>query len=343
MRRARLAVIVRLTTARQICPISLEGRDPVSPRLEAHYQMVVRALMDGRVVPLLGAGVNRCGRPEGTGWDPGRYPPDGVELARHLAGYAAYPDPNTGDLVRVSQYVAVMLGAGPLYDELRELFNIDYAPTPIHTFLARLPEERRRREQSPGQLIITTNYDDALERAFTAVGEPFHLVTYVAVGKHAGRFLHYAPDSEPVLIEVPNEYRALSLEDRTVILKLHGAVDRSNAERDSYVITEDHYIDYLTRTELSGLLPVTIAAKLRRSHFLFLGYSLRDWNLRVILHRIWGEQPLRYRSWAVQLRPAEIDRRFWEARDVDIFDVELQEYVAALMTGLEEPSASLAR
>jgi hypothetical protein len=32
---------------------------------------------------------------------------------------------------------------------------------------------------------------------------------------------------------------------RPVILKIHGAVDRVELERDSYVITEDHYIDEL--------------------------------------------------------------------------------------------------
>jgi hypothetical protein len=115
-----------------------------------------------------------------------------------------------------------------------------------------------------------------------------------------------------------------------VILKLHGAVDRRDPDRDSYVITEDHYIDYLTHTELSGV-PATVAKRLRQSHFLFLGYALRDWNLRVILHRIWGEQKdKRYYSWAVQLRPEEIDRRFWEAKNVRIFDVDLETYVEAL-------------
>jgi hypothetical protein len=307
----------------------------VPPQLEAHYRMVMRTFIEGRVVPLLGAGVNRCGRPDGASWDRGRYLPDGSELAGYLATYTAYPDPSSADLVRVSQYFAVMLGAGPLYDELHEIFDADYPPTPMHTLLAELPLEFRRRGlPTPPPLIITTNYDDALERAFRAAGEPFDLVAYAAVGEHAGSFVHHAPDAEPVIIRVPNEYRALALDRRPVILKLHGAVDRMNADQDSYVITEDHYIDYLTRTELSGLLPVTLAAKLRRSHFLFLGYSLSDWNLRVILHRVWGQQRLRYRSWAVQRAPEEIDRRFWEARDVDIFDVDLEDYVRELRARL---------
>ena len=39
-------------------------------------------------------------------------------------------------------------------------------------------------------------------------------------------------------------------------------------------------------------MPVSLAAKLRRSHFLFLGYDMADWNLRLILNRIWGERPV---------------------------------------------------
>ena len=59
------------------------------------------------------------------------------------------------------------------------------------------------------------------------------------------------------------------------------------------MITEDHYIDYLTKTDIGELLPAELLGQARReSHFLFLGYSMRDWNLRVILHRIWGQQAL---------------------------------------------------
>ena len=65
------------------------------------------------------------------------------------------------------------------------------------------------------------------------------------------------------------------------------------------MITEDNYIDYLTRTDVSTLMPVTLGAKLRHSHFLFLGYSMRDWNLRVMPHRIWAEQSRSYKSWAI--------------------------------------------
>ncbi|MGH9902953.1 MAG: SIR2 family protein [Pyrinomonadaceae bacterium] len=310
--------------------------DAASDLLDLHYKTLIKALTDGRVVPFLGAGVNLCDRPENTPWQIGKYLPSGGELASYLASNYGYPPTDIKDLVRVSQYIAVMSGSGPLYEELRSLFNVDYPPTSLHQFFATLPSALRAKGYPPRyQLIISTNYDDVLERAFRAAGEPFDLVSYVAEGEHRGKFLHWLPEGGAQLICKPNEYRGLSLEQRTVIVKIHGAVDRTNPEQDSYVITEDHYIDYLTRTEVSNLLPVTLAAKLRKSHFLFLGYGLRDWNLRVILHRIWGAQTFSYRSWAIQLNPQPIDQEFWQKRAVEIFNLRLEDYVAELSSRVQ--------
>ena len=298
--------------------------------LAAHYRLVTKAIAEGRLVPFLGAGVNLCGRPSGERWQRGRYLPSGSELADYLAETYGYPASEARDLVRVSQYVAVMTGSGPLYEELHGLFQSDYVPTALHVLLAGLPKLARDKGYAPRvshQLIVTTNYDDTLERAFRAAGEPFDLVSYVAEGEWRGKFLHTPPDQEPRVIERPNEYLGLSLDTRSVILKIHGAIDRANPERDSFVITEDHYIDYLTRTELSSLVPVQLAAHLRKSHFLFLGYSLRDWNLRVILHRIWGAQKLSYKSWAIQSDPTPMDKEFWQKRDVEILSMRLEDYV----------------
>jgi SIR2-like domain len=269
------------------------------------------------------------------------YLPSGGELAGFLAEYFGYPGDEGGgssDLARVSQYASVLLGSGPLYEELHQLFDADYPPTELHLFLAQLPAlQRERLGKAHYQLIVTTNYDDALERAFRAEGEPYDVVTYVAEGEHRGKFLHWPHEEEPRLIEKPNEYTGLALDERTAILKMHGAIDRRDSERDSFVITEDHYIDYLTRTDISNLVPVLLAARLRKSHFLFLGYSMRDWNLRVILHRIWGEQRLSYKSWAIQLEPEPIEQEFWNKRGVDILQVSLEDYVENLRREARAP------
>jgi SIR2-like domain len=290
------------------------------------------------VVPFLGAGANLCGRPERLHWRRTQktWLPDGRELSGHLARQFAYQGKNKDDLVRVSQYVTLTLGSWPLYQELRRLFDRDYPPTALHRFLAEIPSVLRGQRGAPRayQLIVTTNFDDLLERAFRDAGEPFDLVTYDAESSEVGRFIHRPHGGEPRRILEPNAYADLTTDERTVILKIHGAVDRADERHDSYVITEDHYIDYLARTDVSKLFPVTLVQLLRRSHCLFLGYSLRDWNLRVILNRIWGQERLRSTSWAVQRDPDRIDEKLWTKRDVEILDTSLEDYIAGLRGAL---------
>ena len=332
--------------------------------LQMHYETVASAIAAGEVIPFFGAGVNMCGRPPGAQWqrDGAQFLPSGGELSAYLAQSFNYTQADANNLLRVSQYVSLTRGSGPLYKALRKLFNADYPPTPLHGFFAGLPAALRAKgyDPTPYQLIVTTNYDDLMERAYFAARVPFDLVSYVAEGQNRGKFWHwtYAPaEGQPAddfwgqawpppvaarLIERPNEYKGITLDEddyllRPVILKIHGAVDRAAAENDSYVITEDHYIEYLTRADISSLVPATLVAKLKGSSFLFLGYSLQDWNLRVILQRIWGEAKLTYSSWAVQLNPPDLDKRFWNKRNVEILNISLDEYVA----GLERQLAAL--
>ena len=102
------------------------------------------------------------------------------------------------------------------------------------------------------------------------------------------------------------------------------------------MITEDNYIEYLSVGDIGAQIPMTLLERMADSHFLFLGYSMRDWNLRVILNRIWGEQQLDLKSWAIQLAPSdpsayEIEQTLWRHRgDVDLLYVPLAEYVERL-------------
>jgi hypothetical protein len=311
--------------------------------LRAHCRIVARRLREGRVVPFLGAGTNMCGRPADADWRSGDYLPSGLELASYLAESYAYPQEEELDLLRVSQYVQSVTGGRALYDELHDVFARDYAPTSLHELLAALPAAIRNwREQgfsARQQLIVTTNYDDALERAFTLAGEPFEIVTYLARGPDRGKFVHHTSAGDERVIEQPNRYRELSLERQPVILKIHGAVNRGSEARDSYVITEDHYIEYLAQTDIANIIPAALMAVMNESHFLFLGYSLRDWNLRVILQRMWGRQPFeeKYTSWAIRKDPSRLEERLWRSRNVEIFDVDLDGYVTLLREAVLAP------
>jgi hypothetical protein len=301
-----------------------------------HYSLVAELLLDAEIIPFLGAGANLSDRPDGTRWGLGEFLPSGRELAGALAERSRYPQPDDADLLRVSQYVDAILGEGQLYRYLHSIFDADYPLTSLHRVFARVPALLRARGRSQ-LIVLTTNYDDLVERAFAEAGEAFDVVWYEAKrGPLRGRFAHRLQDGNVAAIERPNKYTGLALDERPVVLKLHGAVDRGDAKRDSYVVTEDSYIDYLTGGDVGEQLPVSLRERMADSHFLFLGYSMRDWNLRVVLNRIWGAQQLDLKSWAVQLEPAapgarEIEEALWRDRgDVDLLYVPLNDYVGRL-------------
>jgi hypothetical protein len=291
---------------------------------------------------VLGAGVNLCGRDECSDqtWF-GRFPPSAGELTAFLAGRFELPPDQPAELLRVSQYIYEMRGGeGPLFDELHDLFAQQYPPTEVHEFLAGVPAELRRRGvKARSPLIVTTNYDDLMERALHERGEEFDLVVYMANGPHEGLFCHRPPGGELNPIVHPEELgggddptRQIDPARRTVMLKLHGYADQEHPHDDSYVITEDHYIEYLARIDLDNKLPQTVLGVLRNSHLLFLGYGLRDWNLKAMLYKLWTERLSDRDWWAVQLSPDPLEVKSWRRRGVEIFDMPLHEYVAELRT-----------
>jgi hypothetical protein len=316
---------------------------------DGHYDRVVSHLVRGTVIPVIGSSANAGGRDapwqEGCGWLP-----DAVELAIYLSRHF-HLEPELDDLARVSQQIWLTVGDADLYRELREvLIKAKAQLGPVQRFLADVPAMLRGRDGDRYPLIVTTNYDTALEQAFDAAHEPFDLVVFMATGEHKGRFLHVPwwddKGGEPVPIAVPNCYVDLPIDEeldlqRTVIVKIHGGPVHDAPPafqlRDNYVVTEDDYIGYLSRSPVESLVPVQILNKLRDSHYLFLGYGMRHWSLRVFLRRLWSEQHLGVKSWAVQPTLQAVETEFWEKFDVERIVAPLPEYVAELERRLTAP------
>ncbi len=305
---------------------------------EGHARLVINKLLEGRVVPFLGAGVNLCDRPKNFEWHGSdeKYLPSGWELAKELARDFDYPDAGKVelDLARISQYGDLTQGTGELYERLRSLFTRQYPPTKAHEFLAALPpaEAERGRPENRNLLVVTTNYDDLMERALARV-RPCDVVFYDPDDKPA-RFWHRKPDGTTVKIVDPTRHDYVFFDERPVVLKIHGTVDRSNQGREGYVITEDHYIEYLAEEALEKLLPNDFLTKLRSNHLLFLGYSLRDWNLRVFLRRLKRNPKQAYKAWAVLPYVDSLEEQFWQRQEVGILKVTLKAYIEGLKNEL---------
>jgi hypothetical protein len=282
--------------------------------LEPPYKLIRDGLASGRVIPFLGAGASLSARPANVEWKSPKdnYLPSGWELAKYLDDRSGYPS-GDADLLRIAQYYDGVAGRGGLDEELREIFSRSYEPGEVHNYLA----------EFANPLIVTTNYDTLIEDAFDRKGKAYNVVVYkmatpLAYVKKAGTAAWESVDPQRL---------ALNLREAPTIFKMHGSSIREAPDEDSYVITEDDYIDFLSRMSGQTAVPAIFGEPFRKSHFLFLGYGLRDWNLRVILHKIWKDWPRRFASWAIQGKADPLEREFWNRRDLTIFEMDIAQFL----------------
>jgi hypothetical protein len=299
------------------------------------YGIIRNALKQGMAIPFLGAGASfgqrdpstvpwRCqqaGAPNGWKVD---YLPTGGELANFLATEGNFPEAQR-ELPMVAQYYHLSGGRTYLHLTLQKVFQFPQTPGAIHQYLAEVAG-------STPLLIVTTNYDDLIERAFTDAGRPYDVVVHITDAKRGGEILWWKHgDPAPTALLAKN--LIIDLTKTSVIYKMHGAIDRTNSGQDHYVITEDDYIDFLVRLTKNSAIPKIFAEPFQKRHFLFLGYGLADWNLRVVLSRIVRERPRPddIVSWAIEARPKALEQRLWGRRNVNIYDdLKLDDFVAGL-------------
>lgn len=252
------------------------------------------------------------------------YIPTASELADHFAAQSNFPDAESRELTKVSQYFTAIIGRTGLHNQLHDIFSFRQDPGSVHAYLADAASHA-------SLLIVTTNYDDLIERAFDKVGRPYDVVVHASHSHGRGDVFWRPHGDQPK--ELLSKDLDIDLSASTVIYKIHGSIDRSANPRREYVITEDDYIDFLARMTNSTAIPKIFAEPFQKHPFLFLGYGLYDWNLRVVLNRIHRElrRPDDIKSWAVETQSKPLEKKLWSMRNVNVFDgLTLDEFIDGL-------------
>jgi hypothetical protein len=296
------------------------------------YDIIAAKLKTGTVIPFLGAGASLGARqPADSKFDPRnpRFLPNARELAAALANESAFPsdDPyDRSDLAKVCSYYAGVAGdRKTLRQRLRDLLHPNHtaAPEPmkLHRLLASLPAP---------QVIVTTNYDSLIEDAFDKAGKPYDLVIYPAdrPADYVNSVIWWPHGGIPQAAKSKrlDEYLDLRTTKTTVIFKMHGTRHPSDQTHDHFVITEEDYVEFLSRMTTRSAIPPIFYPRFRECSFLFLGYGLRDWNLRVLLKNLPNQTDDQLRSWAIQKAPSNLESKLWQKRNVEIYDVTLDEF-----------------
>ena len=183
-------------------------------------------------------------------------PPIGSQLSRQLAdacGLAErFPDEDLTNLQRVSLFYEIQRSRHHLVDAVRNAVQVGKRPSPMLETLARMDFP----------LVITTNYDQLFERALFAAGKQ-------------PRAAVYTPN-----LEATTDYRDPTAES-PVVFKIHGDIMRP----ETIVITDEDYIQFVLRMSNKDPydpVPLTLKYHLTGWPTLFVGYSLLDYNLRVL-------------------------------------------------------------
>lgn len=227
--------------------------------------MLVDSILSDQCTPFLGAGI---GRP---------HLPVGRELAADLAKAYEYPFDDIGNLPRVAQFVATTYDP-PYAKRLvqRKIRDAQEACMDASGQIA--PVNYRILASMRFPLFITTNYDDLLERALMAANRPPRVEICRWNQNVFDDYGKYAPGE--ISVEHPG------------VFHMHGALSSAA----SLLVTEDDYVDFTVRLALEDHVDVLWHHVRRRmggqNSLLFLGYSLEDWNFRVLMRYLLLQQKL---------------------------------------------------
>lgn len=298
---------------------------------------VAEWLATGEMVPFIGAGASLVVPPTKN------LLPNGKQLAEELIGMmpGTYPPGTIADLAKVAQvFEYIAFDREALYRHLRKRFEVEQAeeqPSVVATMLA----EFTRRDKN--LFLITTNYDSFIERAFHAADRPICTIMQGMRAADGGDrnmlgLEVVEPDGKTRNIDSTEFSTSDFPMGCTFLFKMHGSVhDAALNGADSVIITEDDYVDFIVNSggSVSPLFPPpALTREFKKRRFLFLGYSLYDWNFRAFLrvlalrNALSGKGSLRH--WAVQLNPDPIEVDLWRRRNVNVHDGDLAEFCERL-------------
>jgi SIR2-like domain len=211
-------------------------------------------------------------------------PPLGGELAQKLADACRYkerfPNHSCWDLQRVALCAEKTLGRKVLVDLLQKFLMEGKKPSAAVKMLAAMPF----------RIVVTTNYDRLLEQAL------------IQQGKDPDIFVYDPDENRPTRDSTDDP-----TEKRPRLFKMHGDLQK----KESIVITDEDYITFVQRmSDKDAMHPVpeTIRYYMKKWRTLFVGYSLLDYNLRLLFRTLrWRVDPAVFPpSFSVDVRPDEL-------------------------------------
>ena len=134
-------------------------------------------------------------------------------------------------------------------------------------------------------------------------------------------------------------------EKEVILHKMHGTIE----EPETIIVTQSDYIRYLTtlNDRDRGMPEYFRRQVLPQVTLLFLGYSLEDWNFRVIWEGLVSSSAPQtmQRSYALTKNPDHFQITYWAPRNIVVLDQDITEFAErlALKFNLDVPQLGIER
>ncbi|MBN2394415.1 MAG: CHAT domain-containing protein [Anaerolineae bacterium] len=306
---------------------------------KSFWSTLVRQIQKGRCTPIIGPRVH------------GQLLPTQAEIAERWADLHDYPFRNRNEMARVAQFMATSRG--------EDFPRCELSDTLIAELTARLPEDLRPDDEAETltelvqtvewQNLVKDNPNDAhrvladldLSLYLTTNPDSFMVEALKARGREPVRELcRWSEDLDWLESQLSENKDYEPSVDAPLVYHFFG----SDEEVDSLALTEDHYFNFLVRTSSErDRIPYIVRDALSATSLMFIGYSLYDWEFRVLMHGLVNNltQRRKFKHVAVQLELDDVVstdtaavqtflQQYFQDADINVYWGSTAQFVAEL-------------
>ena len=272
-----------------------------------------------------------------------------IDMLKRLARVTRIADP-PDPLTSITSYFESKAGRASLWENLSLVISGKNQVTSTHKLLA---AAAKRYFEQPDVLddflILTTNYDCLMEDALDRIGVDYvALTTRKSDQKVLVRFSDTVKDAANLTKTISGMYYPDKLFLRkpkplVIVCKMHGCLNSALTEKDDgLVISDNDYVNYISQMNSAhGIIPSYVNTLMQDKPFLFLGYSLNDWNVRSVFETIRKKRGEDFggQDYAVMYYVGEYERLFFKRNDVAILKTDLNSFCdsnVAVLKALKE-------
>jgi len=303
---------------------------------DTSWSLLLDRISEGRCTPFLGAGACTPAVPLGSAVA-AELPKKVAEKLKRPCEYPFAAERN--DLAAVSQWLAVLFDPPWVKGEVSKIINGSITSRGLPKF-GQNDEIHGVLAQFPLPIYLTTNYDPFM---FEALRWAAQNGTRSNIKPHA-EYCRWHKDLRANMVGLPTVEASNSA---PLVYHLHGWLP----EPKTMVLTEEDYEDFIVELSVNkNLIPHQVMRAISDTALLFVGYSLRDWNLRVLLRAVVKsvDRNTRMKGVTVQLDPGDYSdaaRSYLESKfkfiDLDVYWGSAASFAGELMAKWRERQSTL--